>query len=253
VTGLVLLHGFTGSPASFGELVAALRARRAGLRIACPWLLGHGSTPALGPGRFEAEVDRLAALLRAERLSGAHLCGYSLGARVALGLLARHPQLFSGVTLIGVNPGLGDVGERAARVGNDERWAQVLLRQGVHDFTSAWQSQPLFESQAQLSGTRLAEQQHIRASHTARGLAHALRVLGLGRMPDYRGVLCSSSLRVRLLVGALDGKFLAIARQLRAISGRAELDCVPGVGHNVLLEAPGHVAGVLTKVLEAAP
>jgi 2-succinyl-6-hydroxy-2,4-cyclohexadiene-1-carboxylate synthase len=251
VSGLVLLHGFTGSPASLGELVSLLRARQAGLRIACPWLLGHGLKPVLGPQRFEAEVDRLAALIRAERLSGAHLCGYSLGARVALGLLARHPQLFSGATLIGLNPGLRDVGERAARVGSDERWAQLLLRQGLDGFLSAWQAQALFESQAQLPAVRLAQQQRIRGAHTAHGLGQALRVLGLGQMPDYRGVLCGLRMRVRLLAGALDGKFLGIARQLAELCGCAELDCVPAAGHNLLLEAPAHVADVLTTALEA--
>lgn len=252
MTGLVLLHGFTGSPESFAEPLSLLRARWPGLPVLSPWLLGHGPAPELAPQRFEAEVDRLAAMIRAERFSGAHLCGYSLGARVALGLLARHAQLFAGATLIGVNPGLGDATERAARVGGDERWAELLLRQGVGGFLSAWGGQPLFESQAQLPAARLVQQQQVRASHTARGLARSLRVLGLGQMPDYRGVLCVSRLRVRLLVGALDRKFLEIARHLFALGGAA-LECVPAAGHNLLLEAPAYVAGVLTRTLEAAP
>lgn len=252
MTGLVLLHGFTGSPASFAELLQPLRARWPGLPVFSPWLLGHGPTPELRPRRFEVEVDRLAGMIRSSRFRGAHLCGYSLGARVALGLLARHAYLFAGATLIGVNPGLSSAEERAARVGGDERWAEVLLREGVRGFLSAWQAQALFASQAQLSGEMLVQQQRVRAGHTGRGLAHSLRVLGLGQMPDYRGVLCVSSSRVRLLVGALDSKFLGIAGQLHALGG-ATLEVVPDAGHNLLLEAPEHVAGVLTRALEATP
>lgn len=252
MTGLVLLHGFTGSPASFAAVVPLLRVRHPGLRILSPWLLGHGPAPELGPQRFEVEVDRVAALVRSARFSGAHLCGYSLGARLALGLLARHASSFSGATLIGVNPGLSAASERAERVGSDERWAELLLRAGVSGFLEAWQAQPLFASQAQLPAATLAQQQQARAVHTARGLAHALRVLGLGQMPDYRGVLCGARLRVRLLVGALDRKFLAIAQKLRE-SSRVELHSVPGAGHNLLLEAPEGVAGVLTRALEAVP
>jgi 2-succinyl-6-hydroxy-2,4-cyclohexadiene-1-carboxylate synthase len=251
VTSLVLLHGFTGSPDSFAELLHGVCSRQPRLRVLSPWLLGHGSAPELGPQRFEAEVDRLASLVRAARFSGAHLCGYSLGARVALGLLARHPYLFAGATLIGVNPGLGDPAERAARIGGDERWARLLLREGMSGFLSAWQAQPLFESQVQLSAAALAQQRRIRAQHTARGLGHSLRVLGLGQMPDYRGVLHGCCLPVRLVVGDLDRKFLEIARELSGLTGAA-LDCVPGAGHNLLLEAPEQVAGVLTRALEAA-
>ncbi len=252
MTSLVLLHGFTGAPASFDELLRSLSSRRPGVRVLSPWLLGHGATPELGLQRFEAEVDRLAALIRAERFSGAHLCGYSLGARVALGLLARHAHLFEGATLIGVNPGLPGGAERAARVGSDERWAELLLRAGLHGFLQAWQAQPLFASQARLPAARLARQQETRALHGARGLAQALRVLGLGQMPDYRGVLSACRLRVRLLAGELDQKFLEIARQMQAVSGAA-LELVPAAGHNVPLEAPEFLAGVLTRALEAAP
>jgi 2-succinyl-6-hydroxy-2,4-cyclohexadiene-1-carboxylate synthase len=137
-------------------------------------------------------------------------------------------------------------------VGSDERWAELLLREGASGFLAAWQAQPLFESQAGLSAATLLQQQRLRASHTARGLARSLRVLGLGQMPDYRGVLCASRTRVRLLVGALDRKFLEIARQLHA-SGGPGLEVVPAAGHNLLLETPGHIAGVLTRSLEAAP
>lgn len=253
MTGLVLLHGFTGSPESFAGPLQLLRARRPQLRVFSPWLLGHGPAPELRPQRFEAEVDRLAERIRAARLSGAHLCGYSLGARVALGLLARHASLFAGATLIGVNPGLGDLEQRAARVGGDERWAEQLLREGVSRFLLAWQAQPLLESQARLPAEERLRQQRLRvASHTARGLARSLRVLGLGQMPDYRGVLCTSRVPVRLLVGALDRKFVEIAAQLHELCGVA-LELVPGAGHNLLLEAPAHVAGVLTRALEAAP
>jgi 2-succinyl-6-hydroxy-2,4-cyclohexadiene-1-carboxylate synthase len=252
VTGLVLLHGFTGSPGSFAALLPLLRARHAGLRVLSPWLLGHGPTPELGAQRFEAEVDRIAALVRSARFAGAHLCGYSLGARVALGLLARHARSFSGATLIGVNPGLSAASERAERVGSDERWSELLLRAGVSGFLTAWEAQPLFASQAQLPAATLAQQRHARALHTARGLAHALRVLGLGQMPDYRGVLHALRLPVTLLVGSLDRKVLDIAQKLHEFSG-VPVQCVPGAGHNLPLEAPDAVAGVLTRALEAEP
>lgn len=250
---LVLLHGFTGAPASFDELVSGLLSESPRLRVLRPALLGHDAREPLvareRPVRFEQEVDRLARLVREARFSGAHLCGYSLGARVALGLIARHGHLFAGATLIGVHPGLRDAAQRAARVGADERWCQLLLNRGLGAFLAAWRELPLFATQSALSPALLARQERVRSGHGAAGLACALRVLGLGQMPCLRGALPSARLGVRLVTGARDEKFTNLARGLADGPGRVVLDVVPAAGHNVLLEAPQHVQGVLLRAV----
>jgi 2-succinyl-6-hydroxy-2,4-cyclohexadiene-1-carboxylate synthase len=251
VSGAVLLHGFTGSPASFDELAQRLTARRPGVRLYRPALVGHGGGADDRVSRFQQEVDRLATAIVRERFAGSHLCGYSLGARVALGLLARHAYLFSGATLIGVHPGLSSVDERAARVGRDERWCELLMQRGVDVFLRAWQAQPIFQSQRRLPAASAAQQRRIRAAHEAAGLIRSLRVLGLGQMPNYRGAVSGIPIALRLVVGAQDAKFVALARELSAASPRVELDLVRGAGHNVLLEAPEHVEGVLMRALAA--
>jgi 2-succinyl-6-hydroxy-2,4-cyclohexadiene-1-carboxylate synthase len=250
VTGLILLHGFTGSAASFDELLPHLAQLGRGPRVFRPALLGHGAKPAPGVLRFEQEVDRLAAEIRRVGFSGAHLCGYSLGARLGLGLLARHASLFSSATLVGVHPGLSDPGERAARVGSDERWCELLSRQGMAEFLRAWEAQPLFETQRELSGLERERQRQLRQSHSVDGLMRALRVLGLGQMPDYRGALEVQPLRVRLVVGSRDSKFEALAQGLTTASRRIQLLRVEGAGHNLPLEAPAQLARVLTQALE---
>lgn len=247
--GLVLIHGFTGSPSSFDELVARLDARRPGLGIYRPALLGHGPGASVESCRFEQEVHRIARGIRERALGGAHLCGYSLGARVALGLITHHPHLFGGATLIGVHPGLRSSAERAARVGADERWCQLLETRGVAAFLAAWRQQPLFASQRALPRSTAEDQARIRAAHGAGGLSRALRVLGLGQMPNYRGTLAGTGLPVRLVAGALDEKFATLAGALTRRGQRVRLDLVPGVGHNVLIEAPAHIEAVLAQAL----
>jgi 2-succinyl-6-hydroxy-2,4-cyclohexadiene-1-carboxylate synthase len=252
LTGLVLIHGFTGSPASFDELSRRLARRSARVSVHRPALLGHGG---LAPGnsvRFEQEVDRIARGIVRAGASGSHVCGYSLGARIALGLLARHGHLFAGATLIGVHPGLSSLAERAARVGSDERWCELLSRRGVDAFLDAWQAQPLFATQRALPAARAAEQRRVRSSHSAQGLMHALRVLGLGQMPDYRSALGSARCRLRLVAGERDDKFAGLAREMAGRSPSIELDLVPGVGHNVLLEAPDHLERSLLRELARA-
>jgi 2-succinyl-6-hydroxy-2,4-cyclohexadiene-1-carboxylate synthase len=251
VTGCVLIHGFSGSPASFEALVGDLARHHPRVPVLRPALLGHGAQFAANVTRFEQEVDRLARLIARKGFAGAHLCGYSLGARLSLGLIARHPFLFAGATLIGVHPGLGDVRERALRVGSDERWCQRLRVGGVAAFLDAWEAQPLFATQRALPAATLAEQRRVRASHSAAGLERSLRVLGLGQMPDYRGVLRVARLPVRLLVGEADTKFSALARGLARGAPGVALDSVPGVGHNLLVESREHVVSVLVRACAA--
>lgn len=251
MTSLVLIHGFTGSPESFRDVERYLESERRGWRLFRPALLGHAPGVRECARRFEEEVDRLAADIRRMGAAGAHLCGYSLGARVALGLLARHAYLFSGATLISVHPGLVDTLERAERAGRDERWCQLLLCGGIATFVGAWEAQRLFSSRTALSRSRLTAQHQIRMAHSCSGLMSALRVLGLAQMPNYRGVLSGPGLPVRLLVGELDTKFLAIGRELSLAAGRVELEIVPGAGHDLLVEAPELVATMLTRALEA--
>jgi 2-succinyl-6-hydroxy-2,4-cyclohexadiene-1-carboxylate synthase len=233
--GAVLLHGFTGSPASFDGVVEALPVTMPVLR---PTLLGHGAAGG-DAGSFEAEVDRLAAQVGESGFRRPVLCGYSLGGRVALGLLARHPSLFARAVIVGAHAGLATEAERAARIESDERWATLLEQEGFAAFVDAWERQPLFATQAELPEAVTRRQRAMRLAHDSSGLARALRVLGSGRMPDLRAGLRKVTVPVALVVGEADAKFRALARSLadEVLEG-AEVRLVPGSGHNVVLEAP---------------
>ena len=152
MTPLVLLHGFTGHADCWMNVIARLPARSAH-----PYtLLGHGwdrPDEPLAP-TFEGEVDRIAALVRRDCAEKACLCGYSMGGRVALVLLVRHPELFSSAVLVGASPGLESDAERTLRETADAKWIEMVRREGVGPFMDAWQAQPMFSSQAQLGYVR---------------------------------------------------------------------------------------------------
>ncbi len=247
-SGLVFLHGFTGAPGSWRSVVRWLELE-AGLSPSgtfTPAALGHDGTP--GPraiDSFEDEVDRLADAVRARALEGAHLVGYSMGGRLGLGMLARHPGLFSGATLIGASPGLRDTAEREARAARDEEWARLLDEEGLDTFVAAWETLPIWATQEGLPRKRLERQRAIRRSHDPRGLARSLRVVGVGRMPDYRASLPDIEIPVRLVVGGRDPKFLDLAREMAAGLPRTAVTIIPEAGHNVVLENPREIAVLL--------
>lgn len=220
----VLLHGFAGDPASWDDVGIE------GDAIALP---GH-----LGGGPVEASWGaNLAAIAR--RVGAADVViGYSLGARVALGLVAR--GFVPRAVLISVNPGIPDA-ERPARRASDAAWAKLARDQGTEAFIAAWQAQPLFASQQRAPIERLQARELRRRALDPEQLARSLETMGLAEMPDHRAEVDG---RVALIAGANDAKFVAIARTLPV-----PCELVPDSGHDPLLEQPAALAAAIRRAL----
>lgn len=243
---LLLIHGFTGAPSSFDGVLSRLPAPRT--TIAAPFVTGHGAPPAaLESDRFEAEVDRLAALIPAgER---AVVVGYSLGARLAFGVLVRHAHRVRSLIAISGSAGLASEAERTERRSRDHALARKLESEGLEAFVRFWEDQPLFASQRALDPALVAAERSRRLAHTAAGLAHSLRTTGLAEMPDHAPALARVDRPVELLAGGLDARFCTVGRALERTLPRAHLTVVPDAGHNLLLERPEAVAAAITRGL----
>ena len=225
---IALLHGFAGDPSVWTDVrVPDARA------IVLP---GHGAV------RVQRGWDENLAAV-AEQLDGADLVvGYSLGARVALGLVAT--DRIAAAILIGVNPGIAD-SEKPARRASDAEWARVLRDDGIAAFVDRWAAQPLFASQAHVAADRLAARRGHRLHHDPEQLAQSLEHMGLAEMPDYRASFPRD--RVALIAGADDAKYMAIARELGA-----PFESIPGSGHDPTLERPATLGLAITRMLPAA-
>ncbi len=237
---LVCLHGFTGSPASWAFL------REQGLPALTPALVGHaglGDFPEVA--RFEDEVERLAKL--APSGEPLHVVGYSLGARLALGLALRDPARVRRLTLISGHPGLESEAERSARRSADAEWVELLRGQGLHAFVDAWERLPLWSSQVRLPEAVRGRKRAERLAHHAGELARSLVLTGLAEMPNYRERLTRLTLPVRLLAGELDSKFCALAQAMAERLPRPSLEIVPGAGHDLLLERPEFVTEMIRR------
>jgi 2-succinyl-6-hydroxy-2,4-cyclohexadiene-1-carboxylate synthase len=219
------LHGFTGTPETFVGLEAPPGS-------SAPSLAGHLQTA--GTPTFEAEVERLAAL--GSNAEG--LLGYSLGGRLALGILARYPRRFRHAVIISAHPGLTDESERTARRAADFEHVRRLREQGLRAFVDAWEALPLWATQASVPEAVRQQQREQRLRHSAEGLAQSLLGQGLAEMPDLRQALTSVSCRVDVLAGEGDPKFAELARELARVLPQVRLHLASGAGHNLLLERP---------------
>jgi len=101
--GVLLCHGFTGSPQSLRPWAEYLAEH--GLTVSLPLLPGHGTRwedmQLTGWQDWYAEVDRELRSLR-ERCSEVFVAGLSMGATLALRLAAKHGDAVRGVMV--VNP-----------------------------------------------------------------------------------------------------------------------------------------------------
>lgn len=221
---IALIHGF----ANTSEVWAGIAE---GARIALP---GHGDE-AVRP-TWDDNLDAIA-----ERTGDVDcVVGYSLGARVALGLVAtgRVPR----AVLISVNPGIDDDAREPRRVG-DAAWAQMLRERGIEPFIAAWEAQPLFATQARVDAARLAARRAQRLALDPEQLARSLEVMGLAEMPDYRGAV---DRRVALIVGADDTKYLSIAGGYDV-----HREVIAQSGHDPTLEQPAALAAAIVSCLQS--
>lgn len=227
---IALVHGFAGDPSAWDATIAAWSREDELCAIALP---GHG-VPVRAT--WDANLEAVATAIGDVEL----VVGYSLGARVALGLVATGRG--SRAILVGVNPGIEDA-ERVARRASDAVWATLLRERGIAAFAEAWEAQPLFATQARVSPERLAARRSRRLALDPEQLARSLEVMGLAEMPDYRGAITAD--RCVLIAGARDPKYLAIARASR--SPGVPLEVIADSGHDPTLEQPAALAAAIAR------
>lgn len=238
-TVLVLLHGFTGSAASWGDHLATFAAY--GMDVVALDMLGHGESDAPDDSeRYSIEhcqqdiLDTMEALGIEE--GEATLLGYSMGGRIAL--YTSFSGFFRALILESTSAGLVSEYEQEQRRASDEVLAQRIEREGVAAFVNYWEQLPLFASQQSLPPEVREKLHNQRLSNNATGLANSLRGVGTGAHPALYDKLSSLDIPVLLIAGELDTKFCTIARQMAASLPHVQLAIVPNAGHTVHLEQP---------------
>lgn len=132
---LVFLHGWSVDRSFFnGQRPLALE----GFRVIAPDLPGHGETPAgTGPATISGLADAVAGLLRQPALDKTVLVGWSMGATVALDLIARHgAEAIAGLVIVDMTPKVPNAPDWPYGLSNGQTLAEAL--QAAERMASAW-------------------------------------------------------------------------------------------------------------------
>jgi 2-succinyl-6-hydroxy-2,4-cyclohexadiene-1-carboxylate synthase len=245
---LLLLHGFTGSRKSFAHLRERLAPHASALVVDLP---GHGESPFEDDTTFASTLKALQELLDELALPRVDVAGYSLGARVALGLAVEAGPRLRRMVLESGSPGLRRRRNRGERRREDEALATRIESQGVGAFVKAWEALPLFAGVRTLPAEVQEALRLRRLAGDAGGLALSLRRLGLGAQPSYWSALPRIRIPTLLLTGARDAKFTTLARRMAGELPLVWGHVFSGVGHAPHLEVPDAWAREVTGFLSA--
>jgi 2-succinyl-6-hydroxy-2,4-cyclohexadiene-1-carboxylate synthase len=195
-------------------------------------------------------VELLAETIRSSVTEPLAAVGYSLGGRLLMGLAARHPALFSSLTIISAFPGYLSEADRSARAAADNEWNQRLRELPVREFLSQWYKQPIFASSSWspdfTAAVLRSREESLRRPHD---FARMLEVTSASRMPSYWEFLRTSLIPITYVAGERDHRYCQVAADIRANNPKIRTRIIENAGHLVINEKAREVSMVLRDSL----
>ncbi len=236
---LIFFHGFMGRSSDWNDIRGRLHQSDA--------KIGTSAVDIQSAENWESGIDGLAAGIS----HGSILVGYSMGARIALGLAVKYPQTIGGVVLISGNPGLESVDARRQRLAADLRLADQIDklsdRASVEQFLNQWYQQSVF---AGVPESVKSEEIRCKANFDCRIWPDLLRTFSVARQPDFWPHLKKLSIPFCVVAGETDEKYNRIAARMgREATSRVSIQIVPNSGHIVHREQPDRLVQIVQDFL----
>lgn len=245
---LVLWHGWGMHPAAWDGLTAQIRSQHGmqfgtQLNIQAQPLPGYAGTSAPTAYTLDSLVDSMLADVSAPIT----LCGWSLGAMLALHAARRHPDQIARLILIGATPSF------VQRAG----WPHGMRRQALAEFSETVENDP---STARKRFIALFNQNDVNARSIVRTLAltaaelQPAPILAAGlallRDTDLRALLPGINQPTLLLHGAHDPLMpLAAAEWIAAALPQVRLEVLPDAAHAPFLSDAARCAALIADFL----
>lgn len=236
---VILLHGFPMDNTVWNDFAEALSNH---YTVFTPDLPGFGKSELLAPGFSIADVaERLSVWMTEENLVNCPVIGHSLGGYVALALVEKNPQAFSGLGLF----------HSTAYADNDEKKQsrtkalEFIDKNGVLAFTSNF-IQPLFANPAHSAIQTVKRITEKASTESVTGYTLAMR-----DRPDLTQVLSDFKQPTLFLGGVKDGGIPAESiRKQAALSINPHVHILDDVAHMGMFEKPEETLAIVRAFVE---
>ncbi|MEL7334909.1 MAG: alpha/beta fold hydrolase [Planctomycetota bacterium] len=161
-----------------------------------------------GPGDWHSDLSSLAGVLPSRSI----LLGYSMGARLALGIALTHPEKVRALVFVSGNPGLEDLAERRHRANLDQLIASRMESDTPEKFLDWWYQLPVFAGTCE--SVRAQERQRKSTNWSSKS-PDLLRKLSVSRQPNYWPQLKDLAMPVQVLASQRDEKYRCIAERMQ--------------------------------------
>jgi len=230
---MIFIHGFTGSHKSWQTVRTELEIPS--LAIDIP---GHGKSTFHDLNEkyfFNDFTNELFLFIIKMGFKKVHLCGYSLGGRLALCFAAKYPELIKSIFIesstIGMEPG-----EDKALILENDRKISELISTDYQKFLKKWEQNELFSNQKARNIDEYKNQENIRISHDNSQLSHSLNTFSKGNMPYMLHQFQKFKFPITIVNGKDDTKYIKEGRIMLKLNNNAKQYIVNNASHNVHLE-----------------
>ncbi len=223
----ILLHGFWGQPADWNPVLARLPLSTS---VWIPDLFEEGP---MGPeadidawvDEFLREVDNLGEDVQA--------VGYSLGGRLLLKAIVKKPERFRRALLLSARPFIESESE-TERERWEMDWAYRFLRDSWENLESDWNRQEVFANAPEIPRRKENSLRALLAQSLVNWSPrrHRIGPEDLKSLPE----------AVDWAFGALDQKYVEVAKGLQKLPVKGQISVIENAGHRLPFEASPWIA-----------
>lgn len=225
----VLLHGFWGQPQDWNSVLGKISL---GQEVLVPDLYEDGP---LSPKHDLTAWTKnfLSWLDHHAGREPLRIVGYSMGARLALNAIIANPGRFAGALLMS---GAAFIGKEdlQARAVWEELWRERFESQPWRELETAWQEQSVF-THSDTSARRHSEK-------LREVLPLSLTNWSVTKHPFDKEHVRRLGPSVQWAFGALDQKYLEMAKTLQDLPVQGQITIIPNSGHRLISDASDFVA-----------
>lgn len=215
-TAIYCLHGFLGLTTDWNGF------------------LSHIPYSAFCPNLFSEQLqlglwgwaERFNSIVAASGFENNILCGYSMGARLALHALIAAPKLWHSAVIASGHLGLQDQGLRQQRLQSDRAWAARFTSQLWQHVIADWNRQPVFACDPPKT--------FVEADFCRERLAASLEYWSLGHQEPLAARIEQLQMPLLFVTGQLDSSYNAMMKQLHFYNPQSRWEQLPLAGHRLL-------------------